>query len=130
MGRQEFFSSLLGQPHRSHEREELVSVLKSCVGQIIDKYDTPGIVLNGAVLLSLLVTKRIFISEEIDMPDLNSIIDAPNSDEAKHAASFVRANALTEFGMREIEPTWAKYFWNHSLQLSACEFVGDGVAND
>ena len=122
--------SFLGPPDQLYSTEELVLTITKCVDRVVDKYDTPGIVLNCALLLSLLVTKRISISSEIDLPDLNSVINAPKSDEAKEAAAFIRANALAEFGMRNIEPTWAKTFWNRGIELSPCEFFEDGAADD
>lgn len=54
------------------------------------------------------------------LPDFNSVIDAPESDEAKRAAGFMRANAIGEFGMLEISDAWARYFWNRGYELSPC----------
>lgn len=102
--------------------EELVSRIKECVGKVINKYETPGIVLNGSMLLSRLVTGTIKFPADMDLPDFNTVITDPESEEAKHAAGFMRANALGEFGMQEIDPTWAKYFWNRNYELSPCEY--------
>ena len=120
----------LGPPARVFERYELVSIVKKCVGETIDKYKTPGILLNGALMLFSLITKQLHFSKDIDLPDFNSVVNAPDSEEAKHAAGMMRAYALTEFGMRNVDPSWARHFWNRNAQLSPCEFskpeVSDG----
>lgn len=111
----------LGLPTVVFQKEELISSIKKCVGRAIDKYDTPGIVLYGAMLLSRLVTGKIHFPAGMVLPDFNAVIDSPNSEEAKLAAGFMRANALAEFGMLDVDSTWAKYFWNRGGELSPCE---------
>ena len=100
---------------------QLVDKISSCVEKHIDKYKTPGIVLNASVLLSRLVTKTISFPTDMDLPDFNSVIDTPDSEEAKRAEGFIRANAIGEFGMLQISDTWARYFWNRGYQLSPCK---------
>lgn len=111
----------LGPPEQVISDTQLVDEIKRAIRASINKFETPGIVLNGAILLSRLATKKISFSSEIKLPDFNAVITDPNSDEAKHAAAFMRANALAEFGMLEIEPGWARYFWNRNYELSDCE---------
>lgn len=115
--------NFLGPPSIVLGNSELVMIIKSCVGKVIDKYETPGIVLNGAVLISRLVTNKIKFAPHIELPDFNSVIDSPDSDEAKHAAGFMRANALSEFAMQNIDPAWAEHFWNRGIELSPCDFT-------
>ena len=122
--------SFIGPPPTVYTNDQLVSAIKECVGRAIDKYDTPGIVLNGALLLSRLVTKKIQFSSEIDLPDFNAVIDSPDSDEAKHAAGFMRSNGLAEFGMLEIDSSWAREFWNRSVEISPGEFAGEENRSD
>ena len=117
--------SFFGPPTCLFASEELVFTIKDCVGRAIDKYDTPGIVLNGTMLLYQLVTKKIKFSSEIDLPDFDAVIDEPDSEEAKKAAGFMRANALGVFGELKIEPSWARNFWNRGIELSPCEILDD-----
>ncbi|RKY78187.1 hypothetical protein DRQ00_05660 [candidate division KSB1 bacterium] len=114
--------SFLGPPSSVYTEEELVAILKKCVGRVINKYDTPGVLLNGAMLLSRLVTKTIKFLSDINLPDFNAVINSPGSDEAKHAAGFMRAYALGEFGTLKVDTSWARHFWNQSFELSPCEF--------
>lgn len=112
----------LGPPARVFSESTLLSTIKTCVGRHTDKFDTPGIVLNGMMLLSRLATKTISFSADINLPDFNAVINDPGSKEAKRAGGFMRANALGEFGMLEVDNSWARYFWNRGYELSECEF--------
>ena len=122
--------SFLGPPTYVFTHEKLVFAIKECVGRAIDKYDTPGIVLHGAMLLSRLVTKKIKFSTELDLPDFNAVIEMPDSEEAKLAAASMRSIALAEFSMLNIEPSWARNFWNRGIELSPCEISHDRTPND
>jgi hypothetical protein len=115
--------NFLGPPTNTSSQEDLISIIKLCVGKTIDRYDTPGIVLYGAMLLARLVTRKIKFSADMDLPDFNSVIDSPGSEEAKRAAGFMRANALAEFGMMKAGNAWAKHFWDKNFELSPCEFA-------
>jgi hypothetical protein len=117
--------SFFGQPENPSSREELVAVIKQCVGKTIDKYDTPGIILQGSLLLTRLVTKTIHFPKGMDLPDLNSVINSPKSDEANRAAGFMRASALAEFGMLKVANSWAKHFWDRNFQLIECEHTNE-----
>lgn len=110
-----------GPPTEKYNTEELVALIKNCVENTIDKYDTPGIVLNGSILLSRLVTKKLHFPTDMDLPDFNAVINSPDSDDAKRAAAFMRSNALMEFGMHKVDTSWAEYFWNRNFELSPCE---------
>lgn len=101
-----------GPPSIAYEEEKLIETIKSCVGNHIDKWETPGIVLNGSVMLTRLVTNKLHFVEGVNVPNLNSVINDPDSDEAKHAAGFMRSNALAEFGMMELDPAWARHAWD------------------
>ena len=115
----------IGPPSTIISHEQLISKISACVEKYVDKYKTPGIVLNGAALLSRLVTRKIKFSADRELPDFNSVIERPESDEAKRAAGFMRANAIAEFGMLEISDAWAGYFWNRGYELSPCKLLGE-----
>jgi len=112
----------IGPPSNVYTNDELVSRIKVCVQKTINKYETPGIVLYGAMLLARLVTGTIKFPVDMDLPDFNAVVDAPDSEEAKRAAGFMRASGLGEFGMLNLDTTWAKYFWDHGFEISKCEF--------
>lgn len=114
----EFPMKFIGLPDDCGPNEKLIEQISRCVGNHRNKYDTPGIVLNGAVLLSRLVTRK--ISLPAGLPDFNAVIEQPDSDEANRAAGFMRANVLSEVGMLEISNKWAAYFWEKSYGLTPC----------
>jgi hypothetical protein len=111
----------IGPPETVTTENTLLAALRSSVERHIDKYETPGIVLNGMMLVSRLLTKTIHFSSEIVMPDFNAVVDSPGSEEAKRASGFMRANAMAELGMLNIGNDWARFFWNRSYALTPCE---------
>ncbi len=115
----------LGPPETVISEGTLIKIMRSCIHRCLDKYETPGIVLNGMVLLSRLLTKTIHFSRDIVLPDFNAVIEKPESEEAKGAAGMMRANALAELGMLNLDKAWARYFWNRGYELSPCEFNYD-----
>ncbi len=100
-----FGLSFLGPPPTSIPEEVLTQQMSDSVQHHLDKYETPGIVLNGSMLLTRLVAGTIKFSSTIEIPDFNAVVERPDSSEAKKAASFMRANALAEFGMLDVSPT-------------------------
>lgn len=118
--------SFLGPPAQLYSEDRLVGIISDCVDKTFNKYDTPGTVLNGTMLLYRLVTKKIKFSTEIAPKNLEAVIDDPESDDAKQAGAFMRACAIGEFGQMKIDPAWAKYFWNYNAKLSPCKFTSEG----
>jgi hypothetical protein len=116
-----FALSFVGPPPIVIPREVLIQRITDCVRKHLDKYETPGIVLNGAMLLTRLVAGTIKFAAHIEIPDLDAVVERPESDEARRAASFMRANATGEFGMLELSPSWAKHFWNRGAELAPCQ---------
>jgi hypothetical protein len=116
-----FALSFVGPPPTVIPQEVLIQRITDCVRTHLDKFKTPGIVLNGAMLLTRLVGGTIKISGQVELPDLNAVIERPGTDEARKAASFMRANAIGEFGMLGLPPTWAKHFWNRGAELAPCQ---------
>jgi len=125
-----FALSFVGQPPDVFETEQLVDTLKKCVGNHLSKYETPGIVLNGSLLLTRLLAGTITFSADIEIPDFNAVIDRPDSEEAKRAAGFMRANALGEIGMLNLSNSWPKYFWNRNAEISPCEPLDDSPSDE
>lgn len=120
---EQFPLNFIGLPETRLSQEKLVDTMKMCVGRYIDKQSTPGIALNGAVLLAGLASKKLHISDSIDLPDFDAVFDDPDSDAASRAAGFIRAHALSEFAMRSTDTEWPAHFWNRGIELSACEFM-------
>ncbi len=116
-----FALSFVGPPPTVIGRDALIQRITDCVKKHLSKYETPGVVLNGAMLLTRLVAGTIKFAAHIEIPDFNAVIERPESDEAKRAASFMRASAIGEFGMLELPATWARHFWNRGAELAPCQ---------
>lgn len=120
--------NFIGIPEEVVDEQMLIQSMRDCVGNHLDKYKTPGIVLHGSMLLARLVTGT--ISLPMDIPDFNSVVSAPDSQEAKSAAGFMRANAMAEVAMLKIDRSWSEYFWNRGAELSPCELIAMNNHND
>lgn len=115
-----FGMRFVGPPDGVLTENVLVEKLKESVANHLDKYETPGIVLHGSMMLTRMMAGKIRFAAHIDIPNFNAVIDAPGSDDARRAASFMRANAGAEWGMLELSNNWAKYFWDRGAELSPC----------
>ena len=122
--------AFIGSPVREHSKDQLISKIENCVKRSFSKFDKPGIILNGTVLLYQLVTRTIKFSSEIKLPDFNSVINSPETDEAKRASGLMRTIALTQFGAENIDATWARHFWNRNAKLSPCQFFEEEVRDE
>jgi hypothetical protein len=116
-----FSLAFVGPPTNQISQEVLIQRIRDCVGNHMDRRETPAIVLYGTMLLTRLAAGKIKIASHIDFPDLNAVIEKPGSDEAKRAAGFIRASVMAEVGFLELAHDWAQYFWNRGAELSPCE---------
>lgn len=103
-------------------KADLIKRLQDCVGRHLNKYETPSLIIQTNTIYTRVVTKSIKFQHPI--PDLNALVERPESEEAKRAASFVRATLLNEMCIRQESLTdkWAQSFWNQSYKLGECDF--------
>lgn len=105
------------------DKEEAIDLLKEDVSALLDRYTLHSTKVQTTAFISMTATGKLFLSSKIGIPDFNSIFTAPDSDESKRVASFVRANinAGAEFQDTEGgENDWSKSFWSQSFDLEAC----------
>ena len=114
-----FSLAFVGPPSNVLSEEALINRISSSVANHLDKTETPGVVLHGTLLLTLLMAGTITFAQPI--PDLNAVIDEPDSDEARMAAAFMRSLAGAQWAMLEVPNDWARHFWNRNAELSDCE---------
>jgi len=117
-----FSLSFVGPPSSLISQEVLIQRMKQCVRKHLNKYETPGIVLLGTIMLTRLMAGTIKFAANLDIPDFNSVIEKPETDEAKRAAAFLRSSSMAEFGLLSLKNIWPKYFWNRGAELSRCEY--------
>lgn len=118
---QEFALRFVGPPPQAIPVESLVSRLERVVSLVSDKYEAPGVMLHGALMMNNLIAGRIHFASHIEIPDFNAVLDRPQSDDARRAGSFLRASAMAQIGFKEPPREWARYFWNTSYRLVKCE---------
>lgn len=109
-----------GPPEDALPQEVLLRRISETVGRHLDRNETPGTILHGTLLLTRLMAGTVKFSQQIEVPDFNAVIDDPRSDEARRAASFMRASAGAEWGFMAIPNNWARHFWNRNAELSPC----------
>ncbi len=106
--------------------------MRTVVGSLFDKYQTPGLVALTCVMYIRSVNGGLFFPEGMDLPDFNTIVVDPESEEAKHAGSLVRAYAMGDL-MVTIDGQasgWPKSFWNQGLVVDSCQLSSTGDEAD
>lgn len=116
----EFALRFVGPPGTVIPKGALIDRLEKAISKASDRYSTPGVMLYGALFLNNLMAGRIRISQEIDLPDFDSVIHAPESAEGKRAASFLRASAMAQMSFASPPSDWADKFWARSYELIPC----------
>lgn len=122
-----FPMSFLGIGDISTDPKTLLMELKHAIQGCINKYETPGLVLQANLIVAQAATGGLCISENIILPDFESIITKPDSEDAKRAGAFVRASSFAMFLPNDIElyEAWSKQFWNQGYKIEPCFFSGD-----
>jgi hypothetical protein len=115
-----FSLQFIGPPDSIISQDALLKRLEKVVSLTSNKYDTPGVMLHGALFLNNLMADRIRISSEIDLPDFEAVIHAIDSPEGKRAAGFLRASAMAQMAFISPPSDWAEYFWSTSYSLATC----------
>lgn len=105
------------------EREEFIDMLKEDVDSLLDRYSLHSTKVQTTAFVSMTATGKLFINSNIELPDFNSIFAAPESDESKKVASFVRTNMIAGAGFGDTEGgenAWADEFWRQVFILEKC----------
>lgn len=107
-----------------------VSHLETCVGRHLDRHKTPACVVLATIMYWQGISGKLHFAQGLHVPDLNAIIDAPDSEEAKMASSEVRAFMMACMGFYKEEhgSQWAEDFWSEAMRLSPCR--AEGVEDD
>lgn len=118
----EFPLSFLGKSDSKLDKNDLIKKLKFSIERHIDKYETPGIVIQANVLYIRSINGGLFFTQNIKPPNLESIIQSPESEEAKRAGSFARTQAMQELMSlgQKLKFNWARSFWNRGYKIDKC----------
>lgn len=120
-----YFPALFLKPDFKIKQEELLPRLKSVMEQSIDRHSKMATAIQVTALYNLGTNGKLHIAQHISVPNLDSIFNDPDSDEAERAASFARTNVNAELGMmgERVSKGWVRDFWLQIYKLEKCEFM-------
>ncbi|SUT91234.1 hypothetical protein [Actinobacillus lignieresii] len=103
-------------------KNDAVSLLKEDISALLDRYNMHATKVQTTAFYSMAVTGQIVFGPDIDIPNLNAILTAPESDESKRVGAFVRAslNGVNSFDSVSGKEDWAKLFWKQCFNMEAC----------
>jgi hypothetical protein len=107
------------------ERETCINLIREAVEKSFNRRSQLSSIIQCNVeYVSQMIGKKHY-HVKIKIPDFNKLITDFDSDEGQRAASFVRLGVSGLFGrMKEsLTDRWAKYFWNHSMEIDPLEIV-------
>ncbi len=118
-----YFPALFLKPDFKIDKTDFIPRLKRTIKEVTDRYSELATAIQVTTLYNSITNGKLHIDSHIEMPDLNSIFTAPDSEEAKRAASFARSNLNGELGFRsdEISKGWVRDFWIQIYKLEDCE---------
>jgi len=99
--------------------EDDLNFVKEVISDNYDRTRFEAVITQAVILYSDIQTGRLKFTPNVMPPNIESIFSDFNSEEAKQAAASSRMN-VSQLYMRyqnEIDDNWAKYFWNHGLDL-------------
>lgn len=105
-----------------------IKTLKSLLTKTGDRRSKSSLFIQAVVVAVELRSGHTKICDGVDLPDLNAVVDYPNTEESENAAGFivVHANSIAT-GMNPMNPgqldmTWQRQFWDSCYRLEPCEF--------
>jgi hypothetical protein len=99
--------------------------IKAAVVRLYDKRSQPAtLVIANAIYIGAL-TGKINYTAQSQVPNLEAVLDYPNTEESRMVASSLRASitAFTSMGDEAVSE-WPRYFWNRGLELEPCDVDG------
>lgn len=123
-----FPMSFIGPPSELEAKESLITNMKSCISELIDRNQQPGVVMQANLMYILAITGGLIINESIKMPDFDKLVTDFGSDAARKAASAVRAFAIANptFSDRKSGADWARSFWDQGYKIDKCDIKWGG----
>ena len=118
----DFPMRFFGKSKRHFSKSELVNLMHSAVKNTINKYETGGIMLHSSIIVAGLFTGTMRFTSKAQFPDINVIVEKPDSPEARRVAGSVRALAMAFHAADTLSNQWAKSFWNKNMTLSKCKY--------
>ena len=104
-----------------------VKILKSLLKKTIDSHSKTSLLIQSIDVAVELRSGNTVIREGENVPDLNAVVDYPNTKESKNAAGFIISFecsflAAGFLNNKQHDMTWQKQFWDTCYRLEPCEF--------
>lgn len=116
--------SFLCQPMKDYDESELLGKFAHILAKYWDKFDQPASIMQANITYIGVINKEVSFAEGLK-PDLEAILEAPESERGKRAKSQTRTGAMMQFMHHgnEAENCWSRRFWNQGLSNSQCIFL-------
>ncbi|CDZ79487.1 hypothetical protein BN59_03805 [Legionella massiliensis] len=106
-------------------KEKALQKLMDDVNSLLDRFSQHSTIVQTTAYVSLLITGKVKISNNIIFPNPDIIFTSPASDEAKRVSSHVRAalNVIPNFNISDDDKAdneWANLFWKKAFKLKGC----------
>ncbi len=118
---------LSGTSTNSHNSncDDNVKMLRNLLRKTVDRHSKASLLIQSVAVAVELHSGNTRICIGVDLPDLNAVVDYPNTEESQNAAGFIvtHANSIAT-GMNQGQPdmTWQRQFWDSCYRLEPCEF--------
>jgi hypothetical protein len=121
---EDFPLSFIGAGEEEYDGEQLIERMKACIDRHIYKHETPAMIVQANVMYIRVTNGGLHVASHIEIPDLNVLIEDPESEAAKRAGGFVRNSAMQEFMPMGEDGygDWSKAFWNQGYKIAKCDF--------
>lgn len=95
---------------------------KKILSYFLDKTSFYSSIVMANIFNFLVRKERFFVVEGNELPDLNDILEYPNTEKSKRVASFLRSSIGMCFEPNSYDRSnnWIKYFWNNSIKIEPC----------
>ena len=108
---------------RQDEEENLLNILKNVINNHSDRFKKDSVISMANVMYIHGINGKLHYAKGMEIPDLNSLFETPDSEDAKRATSHVRNHMKMNVMINKSSKEWTKSFWNQSYYLDKCEFI-------
>jgi len=121
---QDFPISFIEPPSEIIGEIELLTTLKKCLTTHLDKLNINTVISHANIIYINIRSGRLKFCNGTHPPNLNILLDNPESEEALKVGSSVRASVMAEFSFYNERHTfeWPMSFWKQCYGLEKCNF--------
>ena len=105
------------------EELDLLNTLKTCINKHADRFKKDSVISMANIMYIQAIEGKLHYAKGIELPDLDSLVHKPESEEARRAEAHVRNHVKMYIMMYKDPNEWAKSFWDQSYHLDQCEFI-------